>query len=132
MSELQNHSNSNSSSSESESNPNPEVPEVSVEDQITELELSLDKLKQRYQQIQTDTAKKEELIDRKVEVEEQLKQNNKTDSLKTELNLIKKELTDIEFRLESELFKWSQLSEPFWQAVRFLGIGLVIGWFLRS
>jgi hypothetical protein len=48
------------------------------------------------------------------------------------LNYIQKELAEIELRLESELFKWSDLSEPFWQAVRFMGIGIVIGWILKS
>ena len=59
-------------------------------------------------------------------------QKQRQDSLKSELKYINDELAEIEFRLESELFKWSSLSEPFWQIVRFLGIGIVIGWFLNS
>ena len=118
--------------SQPENNSNSPTTEVNIEDQITEIELSFDKIKQRYQQIQTDTDRKEELIERQAEVKDQLKQKNNTDSLKSELNFIKEELTEIEFRLESELFKWSQLGEPFWQAVRFLGIGIVIGWFLKG
>ncbi len=105
--------------------------EINIEEQIINLEASLGKVKERYQQIKVDSVKKEELTKRKVEINEQLKNNNLPDSLKSELNYIEKELTEIEMRLESELFNWTSLLEPFWQAVRFGGIGIVIGWFLK-
>jgi hypothetical protein len=34
--------------------------------------------------------------------------------------------------LESQLLTWREVQEPFWQVVRFSGLGLVIGWFLRG
>jgi hypothetical protein len=34
--------------------------------------------------------------------------------------------------LESQLLSWREVQEPFWQIVRFSGLGLVIGWFLRG
>ncbi|MEO0768844.1 MAG: hypothetical protein AAFY72_05330 [Cyanobacteria bacterium J06649_4] len=34
--------------------------------------------------------------------------------------------------LESQLLSWREMREPFWQVVRFVGLGLVIGWFLRG
>lgn len=105
--------------------------EIDIETQIINLEASLEKVKQRYQQIKIDSAKRDELIIEKKAVEEELA-NNHQDSLKSELNYIKNELAEIEVRLESDLFKWSNLSEPFWQAVRFLGIGIVIGWILNN
>lgn len=113
-------------------NPSPSNTEIDLEAEIINLEASFEKLKQRYQQVQSDTARKEELLAEKNAVAEQLANDNHQDSLKSELNYIKNELAEIELRLESELFKWSNLSEPFWQAVRFVGIGIVIGWILRS
>jgi hypothetical protein len=106
--------------------------EKDIEEEIINLQLSVEKLKQRYQQVKTDTARKKELIAEKKSVAEKLAHGNYQDSLKSELNYIQKELAEIELRLESELFKWSDLSEPFWQAVRFMGIGIVIGWILKS
>ncbi len=34
--------------------------------------------------------------------------------------------------LESQLLTWREAQEPFWQIFRFVGIGLVLGWFLRG
>ncbi len=104
--------------------------QVSIEEQITEIEASLDKIKQRYQQIEIDNLRKTELIEQKSAIKEKLPKN-KQDSLKSELQYIEDELNEIEVRLESELFKWSNFIEPFWQIVRFVGIGIVIGWFLN-
>jgi hypothetical protein len=35
-----------------------------------------------------------------------------------------------ELELASRVLSWQHLQEPFWQAVRFGGLGLVVGWFL--
>ena len=34
--------------------------------------------------------------------------------------------------LESHLLSWREMREPFWQVVRYVGLGLVIGWFMRG
>ena len=34
--------------------------------------------------------------------------------------------------LESQLLSWREMQEPFWQIFRFVGLGLVVGWFLRG
>lgn len=34
--------------------------------------------------------------------------------------------------LESHLLSWRDMQEPFWQIFRFVGLGLVIGWFLNE
>ena len=34
--------------------------------------------------------------------------------------------------LESQLISWREMQEPFWQIVRFVGLGLVLGWLLRG
>ncbi|MBF2056221.1 MAG: hypothetical protein IGQ45_03135 [Cyanobacterium sp. T60_A2020_053] len=102
-----------------------------VNSALEDLENNLHRLKDRYKQIQEDQQRKQELITEKDTLIQQLKENNQN-SLKSEIELIKKELDEIELRLESELFKWSSLSEPFWQIVRFGGAGIVIGWVLKS
>ncbi|MBD0342554.1 MAG: DUF2203 domain-containing protein, partial [Microcoleus sp. Co-bin12] len=52
--------------------------------------------------------------------------------LKQELREIEKELETIELNLESRLFSWTSIIGPFWQAVRFGGLGILIGWILKS
>ncbi|MEM9946817.1 MAG: hypothetical protein AAF810_12235, partial [Cyanobacteria bacterium P01_D01_bin.36] len=34
--------------------------------------------------------------------------------------------------LESQLLSWREVQEPFWQIFRFVGIGLLLGWFLHA
>lgn len=106
--------------------------EINIEDAIAQLEANLSKLKERHQQILKDQAQKIALIERRQELKMEQNQGNSPDSLKSELHYIEKELEEIELRLESELFKWSSLSEPFWQGVRFLGMGIVLGWILKT
>ncbi|MGI0480006.1 hypothetical protein ACN4EE_04370 [Geminocystis sp. CENA526] len=110
---------------------NSESPEFDIDEAIANIEASLEKIKTRHQQIILDRARKEELEQRKQEIKD-LQKENKQDSLKSELYFLEEELTQIEVRLESELFKWSSLNEPFWQIVRFVGIGIVIGWLLKT
>ncbi len=52
--------------------------------------------------------------------------------LKKELEALEAELSQVELSLESELFSWDGLREVFWQAVRFGGLGIVLGWFLKT
>lgn len=117
--------------SNSESNPQEFTPET-FEEAIAKVETSLENLKQRYNQIKEDELKKEELQERKQELQQQSKDNTNREPIKTELNYLEKELEELELRLESHLFRWSSLTEVFWQAVRFGGIGVVIGWILKS
>ena len=51
---------------------------------------------------------------------------------KAELNRLKKQLETLEETLENQLMTWNNLKEPFWQVLRFVGLGLVLGWFLRG
>lgn len=98
---------------------------------IFELESAIARLKERYNQVETDKHRQQELATEKQELEKQLKRNPQN-SLKSEIQLINQQLEDIEVRLESELFKWSSLKEPFWQIIRFGGVGVIIGWILKT
>ncbi|MBL1209331.1 hypothetical protein [Geminocystis sp. GBBB08] len=111
---------------------NSDSTEFNLTDAIANLEASLDKIKQRHQQIIEDQAKKSELENRQAQIKDLQAENKNQDSIKSELHYIEKELAEIELRLESELFKSSSLIEPFWMIVRFGGIGVIIGWILKT
>ncbi|MBW4623225.1 MAG: DUF2203 domain-containing protein [Cyanosarcina radialis HA8281-LM2] len=98
---------------------------------LAETERSLIALKERYAQVQQDTQRQAELKERLNEVKRELRQQ-RSPQLKAELKQIQSQLETIELNLESQLFSWGSLKEPFWQAVRFGGLGLVIGWVLKS
>ena len=51
---------------------------------------------------------------------------------RAELKRLKKQIEILEETLESQLLSWNNLKEPFWQVLRFVGLGLVMGWFLRG
>ena len=51
---------------------------------------------------------------------------------KAELNRLKKQIETLEETLENQLMSWNNLKEPFWQVLRFVGLGLVLGWFFRG
>ena len=61
-----------------------------------------------------------------------LKQNSKqTPEIKAELTRIQKPWETWEINWESWLFSWNNLKRPFWQAIRFGGLGVIIGWLLK-
>jgi len=82
------------------------------ENRLQQAEQTLIQLRRRYYQIQRDR-------DRKEEIEAQIQQ-------------LQSELESLEYELESSLVSWKDLQEPFWLAVRFGGLGIVIGWLLKS
>jgi chromosome segregation ATPase len=95
------------------------------------VERSLAGVKERYTQIQVDRQRQAELGNRREDVRHSLRQNP-LPQLKKELREIEQELETIELNLESSLFSWGSLKQPFWQAVRFGGLGILIGWILKS
>lgn len=105
--------------------------EQEFERSLAEVERSLDALKERYTQVQRDRQRQKELQNRFDEVRQE-RRHNRSSQLQAELKSIKEQLEVLEISLESSLFTWGSLKEPFWQAVRFAGIGIVIGWLLKS
>jgi hypothetical protein len=73
-----------------------------------------------------------ELQHRREQIKKSLRQDSNRQNLKAELKQIQEQLETIELNLESRLFSWGSLKEPFWQAVRFGGLGIIIGWILKS
>lgn len=98
---------------------------------LEEVDRSLQALKERYAQVQRDRQRQKELQHRYEEVRQDLRRE-RSPQLIAELQQIKQQLEMLEVSLESSLFSFSSLREPFWQAVRFAGIGIAIGWLLKS
>ena len=111
----------------------PNLNKDEFEQAIEIVERALIDLKARYTQVQQDQQKRSELQERQQELKQQQKnkQNKTREPIKTELRHIQQELEQIELNLESRLFHWGCLKEPFWQAVRFGGIGIILGWILH-
>ncbi len=112
------------SSSESSANPNHNL---EIDQALSEVEQSLRELENRYQQIKQDWQKKSDLVAEKQSLE-QIKSNNlQKDPIKTQIRQVQKELDRLELNLESML-----LPDLFWQIVRFVGIGILVGWGLKE
>ncbi len=103
--------------------------ERTFEQELTDIERSLLELKERYSQVQRDEQLQAQLQERQAQVKQALQQTRLT-TLKVELKQIQEKLDELEVNLESRLFSWGSLREPFWQVIRFGGVGVVIGWLL--
>ncbi|ABG51474.1 conserved hypothetical protein [Trichodesmium erythraeum IMS101] len=112
-------------------NQDSEVTETKLAQALAEVEHNLSSLKERYSQVQYYQKRKVELQHRLEEVRPEVGRQ-KTHKLEEELQLIRTELETIELNLESSLFRFDTIKKPFWQAVRFGGLGIVIGWLLKS
>ncbi|MEA5616322.1 hypothetical protein VB711_00495 [Cronbergia sp. UHCC 0137] len=106
-----------------------ESQEPDFEQELEEVERSLLLLKERYAQVQQDQQQQAQWQQEL----KHLKQNqHQTPELKAELKRLEKQLEILEINLESQLFSWNTIKRPFWQAVRFGGLGIIIGWILKS
>ncbi|MBD2364152.1 hypothetical protein H6G36_23700 [Anabaena minutissima FACHB-250] len=103
--------------------------EPDFEQELEEVERSLILLKERYAQVDSDRTQQAQWQQRRDELQEN---KHKTPEIKAELRHIKQQLEVLELNLESQLFSWRSLKKPFWQAVRFGGMGVIIGWILKS
>jgi len=117
-------SDSDSSSSDPET-------DLNFEQSLQAAEQSLYLLKARYSQVQLDQQRQQALQQRLSEAERDYHRRSSS-ALRQELKQIRQQLDDLELALESRLFSWNGLREVFWQAVRFGGLGVVIGWLLKS
>ncbi|MDY6780947.1 MAG: hypothetical protein SW833_00020 [Cyanobacteriota bacterium] len=96
---------------------------------IAILERSLAEFKERYAQVRRDKQRYGELEAQRAKLE---RVSERDGELKTQLQHLQQELDTLELNLESRLFSWRSFSQPFWQAIRFGGLGVVIGWLLKS
>jgi molecular chaperone DnaK (HSP70) len=98
------------------------------EKELEDVERSLILLKERYTQVQADQSLQVQLQEQLQEIS----QKRSSTQMKAELRQIKQQLEMLEINLESRLFSWVSFREPFWQVVRFGGMGVIIGWLLKS
>jgi len=117
----------------SSSDPRSSDPETDLdfEQALQAAEQSLYLLKARYSQVQLDQQRQQALQQQLSETERDHRRRSSS-ALQQELKQIRQQLDDLELALESRLFSWNGLREVFWQAVRFGGLGVVIGWLLKS
>lgn len=92
------------------------------ETQLQEMETAVQGLRQRFDAVQAALQEKQQL-------EAQVR-SPQTDA--ATLKQLQQRLDELELELESTLFSWRSLLEPFWQAVRFGGLGILLGWLLRG
>ncbi len=100
--------------------------ETELDLEIAQLEQAIADLKQR--SIDVQLAERERIVLQRNRHELKTKSQNRPEILQ-ELKDIKNRLEELDLLLESRLLN---LWEPFWQAVRFGGLGIAIGWFLCS
>ncbi|MEL6457819.1 MAG: DUF2203 domain-containing protein [Cyanobacteria bacterium J06641_2] len=117
--------------------------EQELEQEILSVEQSIDGLKQRYAQMLNDKQRQIELVRRFDEIKKEMQQTT-SQSLKAELRQIKEKLESLDNALGlfsesylvlfggSVIFTKSGLKDLFWQVVRFGGLGVIIGWLLKS
>lgn len=110
--------------------PRDRTPEAAeFEQALADVEQTLHDLKTRYTQVQQDQQRQIELRHRREDIHQHLRQSP-VPALKAELDQIQDQLDELEVNLESRLFTLGSLKEPFWQIVRFGGLGVILGWLL--
>ncbi|TBR59945.1 hypothetical protein BLD44_021820 [Mastigocladus laminosus UU774] len=103
--------------------------ELDFEQELLEVERSLVALKERHQQVVRDRRQQKQLQYKLYKLSQDQKP---TPEIEAELRQIQQQLEVLEVCLESQLFSWRVFREPFWQAIRFGGLGVIIGWILKS
>ncbi|NEO87419.1 MAG: DUF2203 domain-containing protein [Spirulina sp. SIO3F2] len=98
-----------------------------IETAIAALETQLSDLKGRFSQVQQDQTHLAQL-----KTHRQHLKDTQPPAWKTELRHLNSEIEALELNLESKLIDWQSFRQPFWQIVRFGGLGLVLGWILHA
>jgi predicted RecB family endonuclease len=91
---------------------------------LDELQTEIVRLRERYQQVSVDDLAREELRARRKIV----KSRGRSSETKQELQEITARLDQLDTALESQLMTM----EPFWTAVRYGGLGILIGWGIKT
>jgi hypothetical protein len=117
-------------------------PDLEIDQAIAEVEELLSQVKQRYEQIRIAQADLTPLTQQQRELQKQLKSSQVNSlaqaqwrdrqALKEELAAVEQRLTEISVELESRLISWQSFREPFWQILRFGGVGIILGYYLKA
>jgi D-ribose pyranose/furanose isomerase RbsD len=104
-----------------------EAPESEVFAELKSIELEVDRLVERYAQVAPIV--REELASRR----KVLKSRASSPEVKQELQLVEDHITKLDKELQSQLVTMEVFrGEAFWSAVRFGGLGLLVGWGLKA
>ncbi|TRV44760.1 MAG: DUF2203 domain-containing protein [Microcystis panniformis Mp_MB_F_20080800_S26D] len=118
-----------------EENPYPNDESAEFTEAIEEVEAAIASLKDRYRQINEAEQQKKDLEAQFSQIEPQWRENPLPE-LEKELVQIREQIQELEVmelkRLFWEGIRRGLLGEVFWQIVRFGGIGVLLGWILRS
>ena len=98
-----------------------------MESVLTDVGQSLEELRTRYLQVKQDWQRYSELVNHKEKLGQTKANNFEKEPIKTELRDIEQQISELEIKLESVL-----LPDLFWQAIRFGGLGIAIGWLLKT
>lgn len=90
---------------------------------LAELMHQLERLEMRLNQLKTGVANL-------IQLQQLSTDTPATDIQQSALDLaqIQEDADSFEMELASRVVSWQHLKEPFWQAVRFGGLGLLVGW----
>ncbi|NJM56851.1 MAG: hypothetical protein HC857_04575 [Synechococcales cyanobacterium RU_4_20] len=115
-----------------------------VEAGLAKVQQQFEVLKDRYSQVRRDLRMQEELREEAAQLGRWASPSAEGSSganagggteaaaIQAELKDIQQQLEQIEVAIESQLFSWDSFREVFWQMIRFVGLGIVIGWVLKS
>lgn len=101
-----------------------------IESQIEETETLLAEVKQKFEAAKITDNDRQNLQIRKQELERKLQTRlnlQQRQELKAQLQTIQTQLEDIDTAIAAQLITWSSFKEPFWQIVRFGGLGFLLG-----
>jgi hypothetical protein len=101
-----------------------------IESQIQETEALLAEVKQKFEAAKTTDSDRQNLQIRQQELERKLQTKlnlQQRQELKAQLQIIQSQLEDIDTGISAQLITWSSFKEPFWQIVRFSGLGFLLG-----
>jgi hypothetical protein len=100
---------------------------LTFDQELTAVESALQDLKLRHEQVQQDQQTQAQLQTQLAQVQVAMQQAP-TPELQAELKHIQEKLDELSYSLESQLLSWINFQRPFWQILRFGGLGLVLGW----
>lgn len=103
---------------------------------LTETEKTLQQLRDRYLEIKTAQAEKAQLEQKlsKVQTDMAAQAANQQTlaDLQTELEQLQGQIQTLGMTLESQLWKWHDLKEPFWQFIRYFGLGFATAFLIQK
>jgi len=106
-----------------------------IELQIQETSELLRSVNQKFDEAKATDEDRQNLNLQKQELELKLKTKlnlRQRQELKSQLQTIQTRLEEIDLAIAAQLVTWSSFKEPFWQIVRFSGLGFLLGIFVKG